>query len=646
MRIEIRFSQKDNEIISFSAQELSRYMAQMFQDSLISINNKLSEKPDLLLQLTTELHDTSQPSPLTQPDLDDQYRISVSNGQGTISGSNARSVLFGVYEYLRQLGCRFLGPGADHERIPELSENQDLSCQCFRTASLRHRGVCIEGASSLENILDFIDWLPKLGYNCFFLQFQLPYTFMARWYHHEMNPLLKPEPFSRETAELFTQKIIQAMKQRGIMLHQAGHGWTGQAMGLDTCDWKPLGRPLNEEEAAKAAMINGHRQLFHGIPMNTNLCYSNPDAINSFTETVIQYVSAHPEIDYLHVWLADEPNNICECDACQNTTPSDQYVALLNHMDEALTRIGSPVKIAFLLYQELLWPPKTARIQNPDRFLLMFAPISRTFAHSYEPKDSYGQIPPYVRNHITLPTDLDENMAFLKGWQAVFSGDSFVYDYPLGRAHYGDFGYVHISRILHEDIRKIRQMGLNGYISCQELRAGLPNMLPNYVMGQTLFDESLSFDDIMTEYFSAAYGEHWKKVCRYLTQLSHLSNCDYFNGKGKRTDPQIVQNMERLLHQTERFRTFIKQQCPKQDPEAIFWKQLDYHSQYSLQLGKALLFLASGQTGHAQELWRTFQTMICQNELAFQSCLDVYRVSEVATKYTGFQLEEVLMKTL
>lgn len=54
-----------------------------------------------------------------------------------------------------------------------------------KTASLRHRGVCIEGADSLENILDFIDWLPKMGYNSFFLQFKLPYTFMARWYHHE-----------------------------------------------------------------------------------------------------------------------------------------------------------------------------------------------------------------------------------------------------------------------------------------------------------------------------------------------------------------------------------------------------------------------------------------------------------------------------
>ena len=73
-----------------------------------------------------------------------------------------------------------------------------------KTASLRHRGVCIEGADSLENILDFIDWLPKMGYNSFFLQFKLPYTFMARWYHHENNPLLPEEEFDTERAEAYT----------------------------------------------------------------------------------------------------------------------------------------------------------------------------------------------------------------------------------------------------------------------------------------------------------------------------------------------------------------------------------------------------------------------------------------------------------
>lgn len=654
MRINIEFSQQNNNIINFSAQELVRYLSEIMSNSLISINNNefCAAAPDLTIHLkTADLHSEYGMPPVEHPDLDDQYLISVKDCQGTIAGGNPRSVLLGVYHYLRSLGCRFLSPDSSFDRIPSLYKKEDLFLSCRRTASFRHRGVCIEGANSLENILDFIDWLPKLGYNCFFLQFQLPYTFMARWYCHEMNPLLPPEEFSRETAVSFTKKITEAMEQRGLMLHQAGHGWTGQAIGQDSCDWKPLSRPLEPEETQKLALLNGKRQLFHGIPMNTNLCYSNPEAVESFTRQVIHYVSSHPSVDYLHVWLADEPNNICECPDCQKTTPSDQYVGLLNHVDEALTQIGSPVKIVFLLYQELLWPPKKVRFSNPDRFLLMFAPISRTFDASYQmqnanPDSAGSPLPAYKRNQISLPTSLAENMAYLKAWQNIFTGDSFVYDYPLGRAHYGDFGYVHISQMISEDIKKIRSMGLNGYISCQELRCGLPNFLPNYIMGYTLFDEAASFQELTQEYYSAAYGKGWEEVRSYLTKLSSLCSCDYFNGKGERVNPEIAGHMNQLIQCAEQFGQAFRSFPHTGKTESLFWKQLDYHRRYSLQLGKALLLLSEGKHEDAQKVWHDFQEWICRNETAFQSCLDVYRVSEVSTKYTGFLLEEPLQNTL
>ena len=179
----------------------------------------------------------------------------------------------------------------------------------------------------------------------------------------------------------------------------------------------------------------------------------------------ITFPNIRLSITFTYGWR-NEPNNICECPACCKTTPSDQYIELLNHIDEELTRLNYSVKIVFLLYQELLWPPQKARFKNPERFLLMFAPISRTFDASYEVTESLQKgtgavcLPPYERNHILLPTSLKVNMAYLKAWQSVFSGDSFVYDYPLGRAHYGDLGYVHISRIISEDIKKIGSYGI------------------------------------------------------------------------------------------------------------------------------------------------------------------------------------------
>ena len=88
--------------------------------------------------------------------------------------------------------------------------------------------------------------------------------------------------------------------------------------------------------------------------------------MKAFTDQIVRYAVQNPDIDYLHVWLADEYNNVCECDSCKKELPSDQYVRILNLADQKLTEAGSTMRIVFLLYQELLWPPKKERFQNPD----------------------------------------------------------------------------------------------------------------------------------------------------------------------------------------------------------------------------------------------------------------------------------------
>lgn len=638
MTINILYSSHSGSPVVFAAQELARCLAKIVADSIIITNNQNCRSDEVTLRLES----------LKNPkNSEDAYSIDVTPMGGTISGSNDRSVLLGVYQYLWLLGCRFPAPGRKHESFPSLYKKEQLSASCQKQAALRHRGVCIEGANSLENILDYIDWLPKLGCNSFFLQFQLPYTFMARWYHHEMNPLLKPEEFTRETAAAFTTRIEEALQERGLLLHQAGHGWTGDVLGFPCADWKAASEPLPPETAPLAACINGKRELFHGVPMNTNLCYSNETVIEKFSDRVVEYCIQHPAISCVHVWLADEFNNICECEACRSQLPTDQYIRILNRIDEKLTGLHLDTKIVFLLYQELLWPPVKEAFRNPDRFLLMFAPISRTFEHSYQLKDTYGPAPAYERNRITLPVGLDENMVFLKSWQNCFHGEGFVYDYPLGRAHYGDFGYIHIAEIIGQDIRKLKQMGLDGYISCQELRVCLPNAFPAYVMGRMLFDADVTFGELKEEYFRAAYGPGWEQVLSYLTKLSSLCSCDYFNGKEDRKDPREAAAMKELIRLAEHAPLPGQEGTDSlTDAQNLFWKYLDYHREYSLRLGKALMKLAGGEELEAQECWRQFQHMICERETEFQECLDVYRVTEVSTKYTGFLLEEPLISTL
>ncbi len=493
--------------------------------------------------------------------------------------------------------------------------------------------MCIEGADAYENIRDFIDWLPKVGYNSFFLQFKTPYAFLARWYRHEQNPYREAESLTTEEVYTYMERLEAEMKKRGLMLHKVGHGWTGEVLGYETSSWNPVNEPLKPELRHRAALVGGVRGLYQGIPANTNLCYQDRDAVDAFAETVVQYAGENPNVDYLHIWLADEYNNVCECTDCRKTTVSDQYVALLNEIDRRLSEKGLTTRLVFLLYQELLWPPVKEKLANPERFVLMFAPISRTFEASYSLENIPENIPEYRRNHIVLPTSLGENLAYLRGWQEQFRGNSFVYDYPLGRAHYGDFGYIHISRVISEDIKKLNEMGLNGHISCQELRAALPNALPNYVMGYTLFSRETDVETLIDEYMEAAYGEQADAVKAYLESLSELSSCDYLNGKGERVNARMAERMQ-----------LIRQSCAAflpepEDSERIYWRLLSYHREYIACLSEALYFLAAGEKNAAMEKWAAMRKLICKGEEEFQPYLDVYRVLEVTQKYTGFKEE-------
>lgn len=639
MTIPILYEDK-HPTLDFSALELQKYLSKITSPDQDMFDNALS-----FMNITFRVKDNLEEYdlPLVEsPDLDDQFYFTIDQSGGLFIGTNHRSILLGVYKYLYLIGYRFLRPGEEYVYYPAITTIEDLYISHKETASIRHRGVCIEGANSLENITDFIDWLPKIGMNSFFVQFKIPYTFMEMWYHHKFNKTLEDQPFDMETAELYSKKIDDTMELREILHHRVGHGWTGDVLGHSSIGWAKTDKKLTSFQQSITAMINGERVLFDGIPTNTNLCYSNPEVLDHLAIEITKYATAHKNIDFLHIWLADEHNNFCECNDCRELSPTDHYINLLNKIDEYLTKADLPVKLVFLLYHELLWAPVTKNLHNKERFLLMFAPISRTFEKSYDQCGSLLPIPDFKYNQITLPTSLEENMAFLKQWQKLFTGDSFVYDYHLGRAHYGDLGYVSISHILHKDITAIKDIGLNGYISCQELRSFLPNGLPNYVMGHTLMNTSLTFESIVSDYYSHAYGTEWRAVYDYLDTLSKNFSCDYFNGIGPRKNQSMTIRMEHAIECIHDFAPIIKDNLEiNSGLKKNFWLHLDYHSQYSILMSRAILELSQEHNETAQNYFKQLVNLIRRNEMKFQTSFDVYRVIEVATKYTGFDLNQL-----
>ena len=172
--------QQTHETLSFAKDQLVRYLTRMSagDETLLPEHVELGVCEPLEL-VKLGLEDAEK---LNDPKLDDAYVIEITHAKGFIYGSNARSVLLGVYRYLTEIGCRFLRPGHEYEFVPVKKSAEEFEASLAHAASMRHRGIRIEGADSVENVLETIDWLPKVGYNSFFLQFKYSHEFLRRWY--------------------------------------------------------------------------------------------------------------------------------------------------------------------------------------------------------------------------------------------------------------------------------------------------------------------------------------------------------------------------------------------------------------------------------------------------------------------------------
>ena len=174
--------------ISFAASELSRLLKTMDNTVCIDIRRYESYDSEIKNCIWIGMDGTIAES------IDDTISIKVKNGAGIITGSNECSVLIGVYRFMYELGCRFLRPGMDGEKIPtkKLSPNV-LNVEVQETAFYRHRAVCIEGSVSYEHVYNMIDWLPKVGMSGYFVQFFTPTSFFERYYRRFYNDSAEPD---------------------------------------------------------------------------------------------------------------------------------------------------------------------------------------------------------------------------------------------------------------------------------------------------------------------------------------------------------------------------------------------------------------------------------------------------------------------
>lgn len=615
----------------FAAEELKKYLRMMLpRCGNITIcpgaDDKGAFRLGLMQDFSLDISDAKDPA------LDDIVYIDTTETGGIIAGSNYGALLIAVYRYLRFCGCRWLFPGVDGEWIPNRTGLEPVKYR--HLADHRYRGQCNEGAEYQANMLETIDFTPKIGMNSYMLEFDIPYAYYSFYYDHIGSTDRKPEPISPETILQWKRQCEAEMEKRGLHFHDMGHGWTAESFGLSsTAGWTAIDEDgVPEESRQYLAQTNGKRQLWRGVPLNTNFCMSNPQARQKMARYVADYAETQNNVDFLHIWLADSSRNHCECEVCRQKVVSDWYVMLLNDIDAELTRRNLDTHLVFIVYTETFWAPQTEKLRNTQRFSMLYAPISRKYTETYAYTPDLSAVKPFALNNNTFPKGMSECLGYLKEWQKRWDGDCFCYEYHFWRHQYFDPSGLYHARLIHEDISALQSQGLSGIIEDGSQRSFFPTGFSYYVYGETLFDKSGSLEELQRDYFSHAFGEKWQEVVAYLEKIRDRLDFAYLSGlrstdeeKGKFYNPGMLAACKEIPAITEAFAPVIAaQRDAAKRAEAVSWQMLDAHRLWVNGLAEVVSHVCVGDMEQAMASMELLAREFSRREIYMERNFDFY----------------------
>jgi len=615
-------------VVDFAAEELKKYLRMMMPEcGEIDILYAPEATDGFRLGL---LSDFNLPSEAEDPVLDDVIHVDTDLNGGILAGSNPRSVLFAVYRFLRLNGCRWLYPGIDGEYVPVA----DIQPQKYhKMADHRFRGHCNEGAESQQCMMETIDFYAKQELNVYMIEFDNPYYYYNTYYSHSLNTANRPaEPVTFDQVKQWKRQCEVEISKRGLQFHDMGHGWTADPFGLPSTEgWKSIpDQAITPEQRECLAMMKGVRGLRNGVALNTNLCMSNPKVRTTMAKAIADYAEKHSNVDYLHVWLADGSNNHCECENCQKARPSDFYMMIMNELDEILTEKGLATRIVFIAYVDTLFAPEKVFIKNPQRFSLLYAPITRSYTSSITEESVIPEAPDYVRNNWERPKAAEANLSHLRQWQKNWKGPGFSYEYHYWRQQYYDPGLMYISRRIYEDIRSLKVMGLDGFVEDGSQRSFFPNGFHIYIYAEALMDRNCDFEAVKDDYFQHIYGESWKEVKAFLQKVTDTFDFIYMTGegsadarKGTHFNPAWAEKLPAIKALAAEGKAIAEAHLAMPNrPQTVSMRLLLRHAEYIEGYAEFIAAKAQGNDAEAKEKFEAFRDAFGRHEFEIERYFD------------------------
>ncbi len=616
-------------VVDYAAEELKKYLRMMMpRCGEIIIERNADAKEGFRLGVMADFGlDTSEADDI---ELDDILHIDTDAVGGIIAGSNPRSILLAVYRYLTINGCRWLYPGIDGEFIPI----KDIEPTFYhKMADMRYRGQCNEGCESQQSMIDTIEFQPKVGMNVYMIEFDVPRAYYTRYYDHKYNEKNRePEPITNDTILQWKRQCEVEIAKRGLQFHDMGHGWTAESFGIDSTDgWtRNDSNPVPAESYQYLAMINGKRDLYEGVALNTNFCMSNPEARAKVVKKACDYAEQGSNVDYLHVWLADARNNQCECDECRKKTVPDWYVILLNDIDDELIKRELNTRIVFCCYFDTEWPPIEERLNNPRRFTMLLGPAGRTYTKPLSMTPKKYELRPFKLNENILPSTLDEHISYVKEWERRCGINTVAYEYHYCIEQWYEPGAIKFARLIYDDVKGYHANGIRGIIEDASQRTFFPNGFAFYIYAATLFDASTDFDAAAEDYYSHAYGEDYKRVLDFQWKLSTAFNHEFLAGelsadesKGKYYNPEVTKTLREIEFIIKDFAPFVE--AHKNMPmraQTVSYRLLNRYLEYAEELSKVFVLKSLGADREAHRAFWDYVNRYGRYEVEMERYFD------------------------
>jgi len=396
---------------------------------------------------------------------DDGFTLQRVNGDLFLVGGNPRGTLIGVYRLLEMLGVVFLAPNFDYydrkggaEFIPHKQTIQldGKNLGVHRPAfPLRPKDVGEGGSHKLESMLALVDWMPKAGHNVFRCPSKATDPHFTSW-------------------DKWRATLIPELRKRGLLLQVGQHGFQNY-----------LGTRRYYRNHPEWFGLIGNRRV---TAEEAVFCTTNQEALKVFISNMMDYLSAHPELDIFDLW---PPDNVpwCACPNCRAVgSESERYARLLALARRAMQQSAPKTRLGASAYMQYTDLPEETII--PSDVLLDFCPILREYEHRI--------------NDVVSSLNRTQYWKKLMRWLEHWKGEIQIYEY-FTKYRFRSYPIV-MPHLIAEELALYKTSNVSGISSYSEPDSWLAYEISHRMISRCSWDGIVRVEEELMRWATARVG--------------------------------------------------------------------------------------------------------------------------------------------